>query len=382
MRVAIVAESFLPQINGVTNSVLRVLEHLRDTGHEAFVIAPHDSDRTPKQYAGFPVITVPSVGLPGYADVRVCSVSSFTMTRLLGEHRPDVVHLAAPFALGYKAALAAARLAIPTVAIYQTDLPSYVARYGIAVGEPILWHRLRQVHSLATMNFAPSTVARDQLIEQGIPRVGLWARGVDSVRFDPRKRDEQLRQSWAPNAEKIIGYMGRLASEKRAEDLRCVADIPGTRLVVVGGGPLREELQAMLPDAIFTGPLKGEELPRALASMDLFVHPGELETFGQAIQEALASGLPVIAPRKGGPIDLIEPSHTGWLYPPGDLATLRAHAVDLIGDDAKRAAFSQQARASVEGRTWAHICAELVDHYLEAISQRSRMVTELPRIAL
>lgn len=382
MRVAIVAESFLPQLNGVTNSVLRVLEHLRATGHEAFVVAPHDADRTPKQYAGFPVITVPSVGLPGYADVRVCGVTTFAMTRLLSEHEPDVVHLAAPFALGYKAALAAARLSIPTVAIYQTDLPSYVARYGIAVGEPILWHRLRQVHSLATMNFAPSTVARDQLLEQGIPRVGLWSRGVDAVRFDPDKRDEALRRDWAPNGEKIIGYMGRLASEKRTEDLRVVADLPGTKLVVVGGGPLREDLEGWLPDAIFTGWLKGEDLPRALASMDLFIHPGELETFGQAIQEALASGLPVIAPRKGGPIDLVQPSHTGWLYEPGDLDALREYAIDLIGDDAKRQAFGEQARASVEGRTWSHICEELVGHYEEAISQRARMVTELPRIAL
>ncbi len=371
-----VAESFLPQINGVTNTVLRMLEHLRDTGHEAIVLAPEDAGRTPHQYAGFPVIPVISIGLPGYPDVRITTVSRGTIERELADFRPDVVHLAAPFAIGYKAALAAASLHIPTVAIYQTEIATYAGRYGVPQIETLLWHRLRQAHELATLNFAPSTYARDQLLAQGVPRVGIWARGVDSERFRPDRRDDDLRREWAPGGERIIGYMGRLASEKRVEDLAAVADIPGTRLVVVGDGPQRRAVERLLPRAIFTGRKTGDDLPRHLASFDLFVHTGDMETFCQAIQEAQASGLPVIAPRRGGPIDLVDPSHTGWLYPPGHLDQLRDHTVDLVGDDAKRAAFGREARARVEQRTWPALCAELVEHYDEAI----RIGVRIPRL--
>ena len=379
MRVAIIAESFLPQVNGVTNSVLRVLEHLRATGHDAFVVA-NDTGKTPKQYLGYPVIGLPSVGLPGYGDVRVVGTTTFAMAKILDDHGPDVVHLAAPFMMGYKAALATAHLGLPSVAIYQTDIPTYAARYGAPHLEPVFWRRLRLAHSLATLNFAPSTVARDQLVKQGVPRVGIWARGVDSVRFHPDKRSEKLRRSWAPDGEKIVGYMGRLAPEKSVEDLRALADLPGTKLVIIGGGPLLDQLTAALPNAIFTGPKSGDDLAVSLASFDVFVHTGELETFGQTIQEAQASGVPVVAPRRGGPIDLVSPSHTGWLYEPGDLAGLRLCVADLVGDDAKRAAFARTCRETVRTRTWSALCSQLVGHYEHAIRTASQSSEPQPLI--
>lgn len=188
MRVAIFTESFLPAINGVTHSVMRVLEYLRDEGHQALVIAPADGGREPSEYAGFPVVPVAAVSLPGYHDVRVCGTSQLRLERLLEDFHPDVLHLAAPIALGHRAALAANWLGIPVVAIYQTDVPSYAARYGFAGAETLLWWRVRQIHSQATMTLAPSTASRSQLVSHHVPRVGLWGRGVDSVRFDPVDR--------------------------------------------------------------------------------------------------------------------------------------------------------------------------------------------------
>ena len=362
---AIVAESFLPQVNGVTNSVLRVLEHLRLRGHEALVIAPND-EGVPEEYAGFPVIALNAMSLPGYADVRIGLTPTSQFERIFADFAPDVVHLAAPFSMGYSAVLATSRMSIPSVGVFQTEIAAYASSYGWARITPVLWHRLRRIHSLATVTLAPSTYTAQTLTERGVPRVRIWGRGVDSERFSPSKRDETLRAELAPNGEVIVGTMARLAPEKRVADLAVLADIPGIRLVVVGDGPLRAELEALLPDAYFAGKLGGDDLPRVVASMDVFVHPGELETFGQAIQEAEACGLPVVAPAVGGPLDLIEPGVTGLLYPPGDLATMRSSVAMLVTDAVQRDRLAVGAHDSVEHRTWSYICDQLLAHYDDA----------------
>ncbi|BCW81918.1 MULTISPECIES: glycosyltransferase family 4 protein [Micrococcaceae] len=369
MRIAIVAESFLPLMNGVTHSILRVLDHLQERGDEVLVIAPsgHDGEAAGR-VKGAEVHRLPAVPLAGYTNVRVALGGVYRVKRILAEYAPDVVHLASPFVLGWRAAQAAHQLGIPTVAIYQTEVPSYAARYGVPFLENWAWNRVENIHLLSSRTLVPSTFALNQLRGRGIPRVRMWRRGVDTARFSPAKRDDGWRASVAPGGERIIGYVGRLAVEKQVEDLAALAGIPNTRLVVVGDGPQRAALEAALPRAVFTGFLGGDDLARAVASFDLFVHPGEFETFCQTIQEAMASGVPVVATGRGGPLDLVENSRTGWLYEPGDLSAMRARVQDLVGDDAKRRAFAAAAHASVQDRTWPALCTELVQHYADVIA--------------
>lgn len=336
------------------------------------VISPSAQETdVPNVVYGAWVYRLPSVPLAGYPNVRVAVGGVHRVKKILADYAPDVVHLASPFVLGWRAMQAAYQLGIPTIAIYQTEIPSYVARYGMPLLENWAWQRVENIHLLASRTLVPSTFALNQLRGRGIPRVGMWRRGVDTARFSPTKRDDDWRAAVAGGGERIIGFVGRLAVEKQVQDLAVLADIPGTRLVIVGEGPQRTALKASLPNAVFTGFLGGEELARALASFDLFVHPGELETFCQTIQEAMASGVPVVATGRGGPLDLVENSRTGWLYEPGDLAGLRGHVMDLMGDDAKRRAFAAAAHASVQGRTWPALSAELVGHYEAVISGKS-----------
>ena len=369
MRIAIVAESFLPLMNGVTHSILRVLDHLQDRSDEVLVIAPSAHDGAADgQVKGAEVHRLPAVPLAGYTNVRVAMGGVYRVKRILADYAPDVVHLASPFVLGWRAAQAAHQLGIPTVAVYQTEVPSYAARYGVPFLENWAWNRVENIHLLATRTLVPSTFALNQLRGRGIPRVRMWRRGVDTVRFSPEKRDDGWRASAAPAGGRIIGYVGRLAVEKQVEDLAALAGIPDATLVIVGDGPQRAALEEALPDAVFTGFLGGENLARAVASFDLFVHPGEFETFCQTIQEAMASGVPVVATGRGGPLDLVGNSRTGWLYEPGDLSALRGHVMDLLGDDAKRRAFAAAAHASVQDRTWPALCGELINHYVDAIA--------------
>ena len=366
MRVALIAESFLPQTNGVVHSVLRVLEHLQARGDQALVIAPADPAGVPMIMSGAPVITVPSLPLPIYPEVRIAGGPAAPVASLLRDFAPDVVHLASPFVLGWRGVLAAQAVGLPTVAVYQTDVPGLAVRSGFRLGERLLWRRIRDLHSRSTLTLAPSSASVTALEAEGVERIRLWRRGVDSRRFRPELRDHELRRTYAPSGEKLIGFVGRLAAEKQLDDLAVLRDLPSCRLVIIGDGPERRRLATVLPEAIFTGMLHGDDLARTVASLDVLVTPGESETFCQVVQEAMASGVPVVAPAAGGPLDLIDHSRTGWLYPPGQLMIMRDRVRDLVGDEAKREAFGRAARASVLHRGWHPVCTELVGYYAEA----------------
>jgi phosphatidylinositol alpha 1,6-mannosyltransferase len=359
VRVAIFTESFLPEVNGVTNSVLRVVEHLEQTGHEALVLAPGSG---PDRYRHAPVVRVRSVPVPRYPSLSLGLPSPRVegTIRLFG---PDVVHLASPFALGAHGAAVASKRGIPAVAVYQTDVAAFLSRYGLRGARRPIWGWLRRIHARAALNLAPSSAAAADLDANGIGNVVVWARGVDGEVFNPAHRDGELRGQLAPNGELLVGYVGRLAFEKRVELLSAIGDLPGVRVVVVGDGPARAALSSRLPGATFLGFRGGRELSRIYASLDVFVHTGPDETFCQSVQEALSSGVPALVPASGGPLDLVRHGDNGLLWAPGEPASLRAAVMAVVEDPALRAALARRARPSVAGRTWEAVGDQLLGHY-------------------
>ena len=385
MRVAIVAESFLPNVNGVVNSVLRVLEHLRANGHEALVIAPgaKKGQEEIATYEGFRIARVPVVDVPGINSLPI-GVPMTNLYTELKKFQPDVVHLASPFVLGGAGAVVAKALKLPCVAIFQTDVAGFANNYKMKFLSKMAWRWVRVMHNMCAMTLAPSSVTMRELEEHRVRGVAHWGRGVDTERFNPAKRSAELRREWLLEGErkrgsttsadaleanrKIVGFVGRLAAEKSVERMAALNGRDDVQLVIVGDGPEMDELKALMPSAVFTGGLYGEDLAHAFASLDIFVHTGQFETFCQAIQEAQASRVATIGPAAGGPIDLIKPGHNGFLLNVENFGAELVEAVDSIlagGLDAYR----DNAFEGVQNKSWASLCDQLLGYYRQAIAQ-------------
>lgn len=384
MRVALVTESFLPTLNGVTTSVCHVARELRARGQHVLIAAP---DPAPREWEGIPVVACPSVSVRQFPT----GLPTPGLRHALEMFAPDVIHAASPFVLGARALHWADRAKVPSVAIYQTDMPSYLARHApgpLGTGAAsAAWRWIRRMHTHADLTLAPSAASLSELRQHGIPRTALWRRGVDLARFDPSWRDDpataELRRALAPTGEVLLGYVGRLAPEKELWRLTELATLPGTRLVLVGDGPARSEIGALLAEAVasapgrpnraplFLGERSGEALSRAYAALDVFVHTGTRETFGQTLQEAAATGLPVVAPARGGPLDLVTHGRTGVLYDPDRHGALRDGVDALVGDPALRASMGAQARVAVADRSWGALTEELLAHYAFARATRT-----------
>lgn len=365
LRIAVVTEAFLPQVNGVTNSVLRLLEYCKTEGHEVLIIAP-ESDGAPTSHLGFKIKHVPSISMKKLIPL---GVPKKFLEPLLEGFAPDVIHLASPIFLGHYVARIAKKMNIPTVSVYQTDIAGFARHYGLTIAHSTLKKWVSRIHQVSDITLAPSQWACRDLEENGVTNVRLWKRGVDLVNFNPARRDESLRANIKGGKDKfIVGYVGRLANEKRLDDLAILDSQTNIQLVIVGDGPAAQKFKKILPNARFVGYQSGTELARYVAAFDIFVHTGKHETFCQAIQEALASGVPVIGPDSGGPVDLIEHGITGLLIDTADshelleaVVTLRTHpSFDLM---------QQAAVKSVEHRTWDYINSQLLQHYLDSMNQ-------------
>jgi phosphatidylinositol alpha 1,6-mannosyltransferase len=384
VRVTIVAETFTPAVNGVVNSVLRVADQLAERGHQPIVVAP--SGRSYRSASGHPieVLQVPSVTLPGYRGLSVARPSP-ALVPILRDLDPDVVHLASPAVLGWAAVHAAAELGVPSVAVFQTDVSGFLRRYHLGASSPLLWSWLRRLHNTADLTLAPSSATAYQLRRHGIGPLAMWSRGVDGHQFHPMRRDEELRESLLGPVGfggLLVGFVGRLAVEKRVEALEPLTRLPGVQVVIVGAGPRRAALERLMPAARFTGQLTGAQLGATVASLDLLVQPGADETFCQVVQEALCAGVPVITAASGGPLDLVRHGENGWLWAGGDPAVLAAQVASVRADRGDRAAVRARTRPSVVGRTWARVTDELIGHYAHVIASRTSPAIARPVVPI
>lgn len=337
------------------------------------IIAPGEG---PDSVDGIQITRVPALALHSFAQVDIPSISTKTVINLIREFSPDIIHLASPFLLGEQVRKSAVIFDIPVVANYQTDVSGFINFYRLTTAKNLVERRLKKIHAGSTITLAPSTDSENYLKSLGIQNIHRWGRGVDLKQFHPKWRSKSLRKSWGADANTcVIGFVGRLAPEKQVHKLAHLSDIgelTGKNVVqvIVGDGPSRAMLEKALPNAIFVGHQSGELLSKAIASMDLLVTTGENETFCQVIQEAMAAGLPVIAPEIGGPRDLITSGHNGLFYTPGDDFHIRKRVLTLVNFEDLRREMGQNAFTTVQTRTWDAVCAELFDLYSQVLAGR------------
>jgi glycosyltransferase involved in cell wall biosynthesis len=367
MRVALICETFLPNVNGVVTTLCRILEHLHAEGHETLLFAPQGA---PETYAGAEIVPLAGVTFPLYPELALTPPQP-GMTSRLRQFRPDIVHLVGPAILGAATPNLVQHLRVPLISSYHTDFGAYTQHYGLGFFKGVVNAWLRWIHNRSRMTLCPSTATLRDLRSQGFRRLKVWGRGVDTERFHPEHRSNEWRASVGMQPdETLMLYVGRIAREKRVELLiDAVRGVEGVRLVMVGDGPARAELEQRaghLP-VHFTGYLKGQALATAYASADVFVFPSDTDTFGQVMQEAMASGLPVIGARSGGSLDLIREDATGKLFEPGVASDLRVQLQHLVSDPALRASMGQAGREAAERRSWPSVMNELMAYYVHVL---------------
>ncbi|MDE2649363.1 MAG: glycosyltransferase family 1 protein [Chloroflexota bacterium] len=365
-RVAVVTESFLPKVDGVVKTAYLSLRYLQDTGREVLVFAP---DIAVDHVGASQVIPLPSISLPQAPETRM-ALPNPLVARHIEAFQPDLIHLFSPAAMAVSGMAAGRHLNLPVIANYQTDLPGYTEQYGFPRLSGSVNRWLRYIHNGCHLTLAPTRTTIRQLRREGFRRVRHWGRGVDTARFNPRWASVTMRRRLLNDRDPdslLCIYVGRLATEKRIDLLLELAQTPGVALTIIGDGAQREQLEALYvdTDVHFTGYLIGDELAQAYASADVFVFPGEYETFGQVIQEAMASGLPCIVVDAGGAPDVIDDGASGLVVAP--TAAAFAEAVCSLRDQTwLRSRLAVRARALAEARPWSALMAQLERYYEEA----------------
>ncbi len=373
MRVAFFTETFLPKIDGIVTVTCLLLDHLEKQGIETVIVAPKMGC---EQYRSTRVIGVPGITMPLYPELKFGppNYSTYSQVRAF---KPDIIHAISPALVGGAGLAMAKWLDVPTVASFHLDLSRLVHHFNIGIIEPFTNWFTRMVYNQADYALAPSKMIQREMLELGVHEVGLWRRGVDAERFNPRHRNADMRHRMSDGHpdDTLLLYVGRLSSEKRIGDLRAILEqIPNTRLVLVGNGPARDNLQRYFAgtNTVFMGYMQGEELSQAYASADLFVFPSAMETFGLVVVEAMAAGLPVVASRVGGIPDVVDIGRTGYIFDVGDTAGLVEGVRLAISNRDHMIQMGQVARAFAETQSWPAMMDEVVDLYLRLLESRSQ----------
>jgi len=371
MRVALFTETFLPKIDGIVTVICLLLDHLEKRGIETVIVAPKMGV---ERYNATPIIGVPGVRLPLYPELRIGPPTLSTYNELKA-FQPDVAHFIHPVLIGVPGMLMSRRLDIPTLASFHLDVARLTRYFHLGLIEPITDVLTRIVFNAADYSLAPSKLIQQDMLNIGVKRVGLWKRGVDPERFDPRFRNAEMRVALSDGHpdDTLLLYVGRLSGEKQLHSLKPVLDaVPGTRLALVGNGPARESLEAQFAgtNTKFMGYLQGEALSQAYASADIFVFPSALETFGLVVVEAMAAGLPVVASRVGGVCDVVEEGRTGYTFDSGDIDGLIAGVRQIAVSRERITAMGLAARAFAETQTWPAMMDEVITIYERLIEER------------
>lgn len=390
LRLAFVTETFPPEINGVAGTVARLFDSLRERGHDVELVRPRQPVDAASVPASDPASDLASDGardpnrdhlltagmpLPLYAGLRIGLPATGRLRQRWAERRPDLVHVATEGPLGWSALRAARALGIPLSSDFRTNFHAYSRHYRLGwLRQPIL-ATLRAFHNGTQATMVPTEALRRQLQAQGFRNLCVLARGVDTALFDPQRRSDELRRAWGANADTLVAlYVGRLAAEKNL-DLLCAAYArmrqvrPALRLVVVGDGPARAQVQARCPDAVFAGMRRGSDLATHYASGDLLLFPSMTETFGNVTPEAMASGLAVLAFDDAAAGELIVSGRNGVLVPLGDAAAFKAQAMRLAADPMQLRALGRSARRTALDLGWDRVAAGFEAHARRLLGQ-------------
>jgi len=362
LRVATVSETWPPEVNGVAKTAARFVDGLRQRGHQVQLVRPRQggADRP----AAAEILTR-GMAIPRYPELRMGLPAKNALVRFWSLRRPDVVHIVTEGPLGWSALRAAEKLRLPAVSDFRTNFHAYCGHYGVGwLKRPILAY-LRKFHNRTLATLVPTEAMRAELSRLGFERLRVIGRGVDTKLFDPARRDPSLRASWGAGPEDpVLLYVGRIAAEKNLPTLAAgceaaLAAAPRARLVFVGDGPARRELEARFPHAVFAGVRTGTDLAAHYASGDVFLLPSLTETWGNVTLEAMASGLAVIAYDYAAAAEVIRHAVSGLLAPFGDRPAFAAQAAALVGDPVRARRMGERARRDALGRGWDRLVDDL-----------------------
>lgn len=373
MKVVYFTESLLPHVDGVSRTLAQLFSFLERRGVDFRVYSPFVPG--PEVEWSHRVRPVRYVRFPLYPDYRVSLPFGRGVWRELEAWRPDLVHVVSPTPMASRALRWAGARGLPGVSSFHTHFVSYFRYYGVPWLEGFGWRRLARFYDRCARVYAPSESIVAELREHGIRRTELWSRGIDLARYSPDHRSRELRTlAGAGEETPVLLMVSRLVKEKDMADLVAMERElrrrgSGHRLVLVGDGPMRAELEAALPDAFFAGHQEGEALARWYASGDVFVFPSTTETFGNVVVEAQASGLPTVVVDRGGPPDLVSPGETGWIARPNDPVDLAGRVASLLDDAEARRRMGRAAREAARARDWEAINGRLLESYRRVIEE-------------